>query len=329
MIGVSLLLNLGLYISILSFIDIVNSLPYNSSRILSPVDVHCTPGTCQCNLTKRSLPERDHTHASHNDRYVSDVPLTKRIITPDNQGLTPNQFMIKYAALRPPPGPPQIKNFGFYGRGWQSTYASLKNSNQAFGITLSSLIGCTAVAIVSDTAVWMGHLWEGMEGVTDVFYSEFRSAVPEKEVRLDDGIQNPEFTNQQLQTTEEYIRDFLEARRPKFQVNLKSKRSEFNTASGRVYIMTPMQPFTNLAGRFPFKYQHQVDALQEIIEETTGIDKTKTTIVGYNVLELLLQREYQIDSARGRMLYLYDPNVPKKHSLWLEGTEMKGLPEPI
>lgn len=321
----SLSCTLSTYISILILSGTAISLPRIPRDIPNPFEVNCTPQNCQCGFTQRSSPERDRINPSLNDSYPSNIPLTKRIITPANQHLTTNQFMTKYATLKPPPGPPVINNFVVSGYGWQSAYASFKNNKQQFGIALSDLIGCTAVTVISSTAVWMGHLWEGVADETEVFYREFMSS--KKETTFESGMPDPEFTDQQLQTTRKYMQDFLEAPKPSYQVDLWSKRSDFDKPSGRVYIMTPMQPFTNLKREFLLKYQQQIETLQEVIEEATGISKLHTTVVGYDVWEMLTQQDQ--NTARGRVLYLFDPDVPKKQSLWLEGVEMKGLPKPL
>lgn len=320
----SLSFGLNTYISILILSSSINSLPFRAVNILKPFEVNCIPSNYQCGLSERFLLGREPINSSLNDRHPSNI-LMKRIITPSNQHLTTDQFMSKYATLAPPPGPPFIKNIGLSGRGWQSAYASIKNNDQQFGIALSDLIGCTAVTIVSNTAVWMAHLWEGIPDMTEVFYREFTSS--NRELMFESGIPDPEFTDQRLQTTRKYMHDFLKAPKPSFQVDLGSKRNDFDKPGSRVYIMTPLQPFTNLRGEFSLKYQQQIEALRELIEETTGIDKFHTTVIGYDVWELLTQQDE--DTARGRALYLFDPDVPKKHSLWFEGVKMKGLPKPL
>ena len=310
------------------FIFILNSTAVPLSLTVrgdvNPFKVHCTPQNHH-GLANCSTLERNHLCVPKSAGHPSERTLAKRIITPFNQRLTTDQFMSRYAALRPPKGPPAIKNIVRSGYGWQSTYISLENSKQPFGIALSGLIGCTAIAVVSNTAVWMAHLWEGIPDITDVFYREFTSF--KRELTFDSGMQDPAFTEQQLQVTREYIRRFLQAPMPGFQANLWTKRASFDKPSARVYIMTPMQPFRNLKTEFALKYQRQVEVLQEVIEEATGIGGLSTTVVGYDVWELLTQRNQ--NTARGRALYLFDPEPPKKQTLWFENVEMVGLPTPL
>ena len=238
--------------------------------------------------------------------------LSKRIIDPENQRMSVDNFMRKYSRNNYEMG---IRNVATLGNelwhpgdldpGSQSAYASLQEKQSPFGLSVAVLRGCTAVVVVSDTGVWIAHIWEGIDNRPN-FYREF-TLYRNQSHRY--GVVSSDFTPTHLGVFKLYALLFLGAPRAAFgyQVDLGSKRNDFAKPSARVFIITPQNQYPNLQAQYPMRYPKQVNALKEAIAHVTGIEMTNMHTTTYDAIIPCLRHYHAMDSndAAGRVLYLF------------------------
>ena len=241
--------------------------------------------------------------------------LSKRIITPESQGMSVDDFMYTYAKRNMAA---KITNVADLGRdskgrtpGSQSAYAKLMNEKEPFGFSVALLRGCTAVVVVSNTAVWVAHIYEVLDDVKN-FRNEWKPIgdnVPNAT-----GIVNPSFTKEELQIFTDYITDFLKGPGASegYQVDLTSKRKEFAKPSSRIYIMTPEMGYPNIRPHQPMEYPKQIPVLQKALSDATGIHLRNVYVTLYDAWASAIIRHRIMgpqNFANGRALYLFVGNV--------------------
>ena len=125
----------------------------------------------------------------------------------------------------------------------------------------------------------------------------------------DGGVANPEFTDEQLKTFRDYASEFLRAPYAEdgYQVDLSSKRNDFDKPEGRVFIMTPQNIFSNLRPTYPLKFPQQINSLKEEIEDITGIKNANMHVTTYDAIFTFFRRKkkHPEGDAAGRSLYLF------------------------
>lgn len=124
------------------------------------------------------------------------------------------------------------------------------------------------------------------------------------------GKVNPEFSTDQLQKFTDDVNTFLKGPEAAagWQVDLTSKRSEFDKPSGRIFIMTPEMPYANIKPMQPVRFPRQLAALQRELEAATGIKPINMDITLYNAPAAQYLRnnpEKPQNFAHGRALYLF------------------------
>lgn len=189
-----------------------------------------------------------------------------------------------------------------------SDYAEFATEEKAFSMATPGLCGCTVLAIVSRSAVYIAHYWENIS-----FWA-------------DDVFLKPQgtFRNQDDAFQKTVIKGLTEgagrARTPE-QVRLKDK-AKLNDPSVRAYLMIPNK---NSDGKEdPYRnYWNQIRAkAREFVPALTDANIREIQYTPHPGEDELLDT-----TAAGKFLFKYDPDAngeadgTKRAAIWIEGNK--------